>query len=65
MSRWISCVPPPTRPWIASRVPRSWVERRFTDLRYWSEPAVGGHFASMEQPEVFVDEVRAFFRLVR
>jgi hypothetical protein len=41
------------------------VERRFTDLRYWSEPAVGGHFASLEQPEVFVDEVRAFFRLVR
>ena len=38
---------------------------RFTDLRYWSEPAVGGHFASMEQPEVFVDEVRAFFRMVR
>ena len=47
------------------RLPRHWVERRFTDLRYWSEPAVGGHFASLEQPEVFVDEVRAFFRLVR
>jgi pimeloyl-ACP methyl ester carboxylesterase len=47
------------------RVPRSWVERRFTDLRYWSEPTVGGHFAALEQPEVFVDEVRAFFRLVR
>jgi pimeloyl-ACP methyl ester carboxylesterase len=41
------------------------VERRFTDLRYWSEPTVGGHFAALEQPEVFVDEVRAFFRLVR
>ena len=27
ISRWISCVRPPTRPWIASRVPRSWVER--------------------------------------
>jgi pimeloyl-ACP methyl ester carboxylesterase len=47
------------------RLPRHWVEQRFTDLRYWSEPAVGGHFASLEQPEVFVDEVRAFFRLVR
>jgi epoxide hydrolase len=47
------------------RVPRPWVEQRFTDLRYWSEPKVGGHFASMEQPETFVDEVRAFFRLVR
>ena len=47
------------------RLPRPWVESRFTDLRYWSEPPVGGHFASLEQPEVFVDEVRAFFRLVR
>ena len=48
-----------------TRFPRHWVEQRFTDLRYWSEPAVGGHFASLEQPEVFVDEVRAFFRMVR
>ena len=48
-----------------TRYPRHWVEQRFTDLRYWSEPAVGGHFASLEQPEVFVDEVRAFFRMVR
>ena len=47
------------------RLPRPWVEGRFTDLRYWSEPAVGGHFASLEQPEIFVDELRAFFRLVR
>ena len=27
--------------------------------------AKGGHFAAFEQPELFVDEVRAFFRLVR
>jgi epoxide hydrolase len=47
------------------RLPRHWIERRFTDLRYWSEPPAGGHFAPMEQPDVFVDEVRAFFRLVR
>jgi hypothetical protein len=25
----------------------------------------GGHFAAFEQAELFVDEVRAFFRLVR
>jgi pimeloyl-ACP methyl ester carboxylesterase len=47
------------------RLPRHWLERRFTDLRHWSEPATGGHFASLEQPEVFVDELRTFFRLVR
>jgi hypothetical protein len=27
--------------------------------------ARGGHFAALEQPAVFVDELRAFFRLVR
>lgn len=48
-----------------NRIPRSWAERRFTDLRYWSEPETGGHFAALEQPEVFVEELRAFFRLVR
>jgi epoxide hydrolase len=47
------------------RPSRRWAERRFLDIRYWSEPARGGHFAAFEQPELFVDEVRAFFRLVR
>ena len=31
----------------------------------WNELERGGHFAAFEQPEMFVDEVRAFFRLVR
>jgi pimeloyl-ACP methyl ester carboxylesterase len=48
-----------------NRTPRSWIERRYTDLRHWSEPATGGHFASLEQPEVFVDELRTFFRTLR
>jgi pimeloyl-ACP methyl ester carboxylesterase len=47
------------------RLPRHWIERRYTDLRHWSEPETGGHFASLEQPEVFVDEVRTFFRKLR
>jgi pimeloyl-ACP methyl ester carboxylesterase len=47
------------------RPSRRWAERRFLDIRYWSEPERGGHFAAFEQPELFVDEVRAFFRLVR
>lgn len=47
------------------RVSRRWAARRFPDIRYWSEPAVGGHFAAFEQPELFVQDVRAFFRLVR
>lgn len=47
------------------RPSRRWAEKRFTDIRYWNEPERGGHFAAFEQPELFVEEVRAFFRLVR
>jgi pimeloyl-ACP methyl ester carboxylesterase len=47
------------------RPSRRWAERRFLDIRYWNEPRRGGHFAAFEQPELFVEEVRAFFRLVR
>lgn len=48
-----------------NRVPKRWLQRRFTDLRYFSEPDSGGHFASMERPQTFVDELRAFLRTVR
>ena len=47
------------------RPSRRWAERRFADIRWWNEPPRGGHFAAFEQPELFVDEVRSFFRLVR
>ena len=47
------------------RPSRRWAEKRFPDIRYWNEPARGGHFAALEQPELFVDELRAFFRMVR
>jgi epoxide hydrolase len=47
------------------RPSRRWAEKRFTDIRYWNEPARGGHFAAFEQPESFVEEVRSFFRLIR
>jgi pimeloyl-ACP methyl ester carboxylesterase len=47
------------------RPSRRWAERRFADLRYWSEPERGGHFAAWEQPEVFVRELRASFRAMR
>jgi len=47
------------------RPSRRWAAQRFVDLRYWNELPRGGHFAAFEQPELFVSEVRAFFRLVR
>jgi pimeloyl-ACP methyl ester carboxylesterase len=41
--------------------PRSYVARVFTDVRRWTEAAVGGHFAAMEQPQLLAQELRAFF----
>ena len=47
------------------RASRRWAERRFTDIIHWNELDRGGHFAAYEQPELFVEEVRAVFRHVR
>ncbi|WP_091531739.1 epoxide hydrolase family protein [Microlunatus soli] len=42
-----------------------WAERRFTDLRYWGTPAVGGHFAALEVPDLYAAELRASFAKIR
>ncbi|MBM4830722.1 MULTISPECIES: epoxide hydrolase family protein [Actinomycetes] len=34
---------------------------RLYDIRHWSEFDRGGHFAAMEVPEVFAEDVRTFF----
>lgn len=47
------------------RPSRRWAERQFLDLRYWNELPKGGHFAAFEQPEIFVEELRSAFRLMR
>jgi pimeloyl-ACP methyl ester carboxylesterase len=47
------------------RMSRRWAASRFTDIVYWNELDRGGHFAAFEQPGLFVDELRSFFRLVR
>jgi pimeloyl-ACP methyl ester carboxylesterase len=47
------------------RCSRRWAEKRFSNLVYWNELERGGHFAAFEQPETFVEEVRACFRHVR
>jgi pimeloyl-ACP methyl ester carboxylesterase len=48
-----------------SRLSRRWSETRFTDLRHYNQLDRGGHFAALEQPEIFVEEVRATFRAIR
>ena len=47
------------------RPSRRWAERVYPSLHYWNELDRGGHFAAFEQPELFVDEVRACFRPLR
>jgi pimeloyl-ACP methyl ester carboxylesterase len=42
-----------------------WARLRFTDLRYFHDPGVGGHFAAMHVPELFVEEVRSGLRPMR
>jgi epoxide hydrolase len=46
------------------RLPRAWVERRY-NVTHWADMPRGGHFAAMEQPELFVEDVRNFFRTLR
>jgi pimeloyl-ACP methyl ester carboxylesterase len=44
---------------------RRWMEARYTNIRHWSEMPKGGHFAAFEQPELFIDDVRSCFRVLR
>jgi len=47
-----------------TRVPRAWVEAAYRVV-HWSAQPRGGHFAAMEVPDLFVDDVRTFFRPLR
>jgi microsomal epoxide hydrolase len=46
------------------RFPLAWVKRHY-NVTHWAVMPRGGHFAAMEQPELFTDDLRAFFRSVR
>ena len=46
--------------------PRAWVERSMGgELAHWTEMPRGGHFAALEQPNLLVEDIRTFFRMVR
>ena len=47
------------------RLSRRWAERRFANLVHFNELDRGGHFAALEQPALFADEVRATFQSLR
>lgn len=43
---------------------RTWCEAIYP-ITHWTDMPRGGHFAAFEQPELFVEDVRKFFRTVR
>lgn len=47
------------------RTPRSWAEKRYTNIQYWNELDKGGHFAAFEQPDLFVGEMRSWAASLR
>jgi pimeloyl-ACP methyl ester carboxylesterase len=45
------------------KLPRAWVEARYTDLRYWDVAEQGGHYAMLEVPGSYVEQLRKAFAL--
>jgi epoxide hydrolase len=41
--------------------PRLWAEASYNIVR-WTEMPRGGHFAALEEPQLLLDDIRAFFR---
>ena len=44
--------------------PRRWAEAHY-NITHWTEMPRGGHFAAFEQPELFVEDLRTFYRDLR
>ena len=47
-----------------SHPPREWAERCY-NVQRWTEMPRGGHFAALEEPELLVEDIRAYFRPFR
>jgi pimeloyl-ACP methyl ester carboxylesterase len=47
-----------------SHPPREWAERSY-NVQRWTEMPRGGHFAALEEPDLLVEDMRAFFRTLR
>ena len=44
---------------------RAWLADEFPNIGHWKVMPRGGHFAAFEQPALFVDDVREWFRTLR
>ena len=51
-------------PGEVTRTPRAWVEHRY-NVTHWTNHDRGGHFAAMQVPDLYVDDIREFFRPLR
>jgi pimeloyl-ACP methyl ester carboxylesterase len=47
------------------QTPRAWAEKHYLDIVHWTKADRGGHFAAFENPEFFVEDLRAFGRALR
>jgi pimeloyl-ACP methyl ester carboxylesterase len=47
------------------QAPESWTRRAYPKLMYFREAKKGGHFAAWEEPQLFAEEMRDAFRLLR
>ncbi|KAF5524013.1 putative epoxide hydrolase [Colletotrichum aenigma] len=48
-----------------SFMPKAWAEAVYPNLKFYRTHEKGGHFAALEQPELFLEDVEEFFKLVR
>jgi len=64
---WSGRVEVPTgyanHPYELMQTPRAWADKRY-DVVHWVEQERGGHFAAFERPAQFVDDLRAFRRVL-
>jgi len=47
------------------RTSQRWAAQRYKNIISWNTMEEGGHFAALEQPDAYVNELRNFFALVR
>ncbi len=50
-------------PYELMQTPRAWAEKRYR-IVHWKEQERGGHFACFERPAQFVEDLRAFRRVL-
>ena len=47
------------------QMPRTWAEQAYPKLFYYQKHEKGGHFAAWEQSQLFVEDLRSAFKLLR